>query len=60
MNRLCFLVCLALIAVGCVQITASEILEKMQEKYESIESYRAEVYQKDITEGKTAEVNYTI
>jgi len=43
------------INIGCIQqkLTASEILEKMQEKYESMESYKAEIHQKDIADGKT-------
>ena len=51
-------VSIALAFSGCAQKpTAKEVLERMQQKYDSIESYKAEIHQIEIEDGKTKETD---
>ncbi len=48
---------------GCIQKqnpTASDIIEKMHQRYESIKSYKAEIHQIDEASGRTVESDYVI
>ncbi len=46
---------------ACIQKpTADEIIGKMQQKYESIENYKAEIHQIEEANGKTEEADFTV
>ena len=56
-----FVVSIALAFSGCAQKpTAKEVLERMQQKYDSIESYKAEIHQIEIADGKTKETDSVV
>lgn len=55
------LIVLVLLSSGCSQkITAEKVVEKMKERYESIDSYRAVIHQKEVVNGEVREYNSAV
>ncbi|RLI79116.1 hypothetical protein DRP07_10405, partial [Archaeoglobales archaeon] len=55
------LIVLVLLSSGCSQkITAEKVVEKMKERYESINSYRAVIHQKEVVNGEVREYNSAV
>lgn len=58
LNKLVIFI-LVILTLGCIYQT-DDVVENMQRKYESLESYKAVIHQVDLRDGRRSEVDYVI